>query len=71
MSEKIFYLCDGEVPECKKTHCYKNTDDTPCKLTSDIAHAKNFEKTRVGNYREKENGKTWEDEIFIKQQEER
>ena len=22
--EKVFYLCDGEVENCKKTRCYKN-----------------------------------------------
>ncbi len=39
---KILYLCDGMVPECSKTHCYKNTDEDPCRHTSDINHAVNF-----------------------------
>lgn len=42
MEKKIFYLCDGNVPECKKEHCYKQTDDDPCRHTSNISHAINF-----------------------------
>lgn len=38
------YLCDGNVPECKKTHCYKNTSEEACKHTSDINHAVNFKR---------------------------
>lgn len=41
---KIWYLCDGKKTDCKKKHCYKNTDDDPCKHTRDINHAVNFEK---------------------------
>ena len=44
MAEKVFFLCDGNVPECKKTHCYKQTDDDPCRHTSDISHAINFQR---------------------------
>lgn len=44
MAEKVFYLCDGEVPECRKGHCYKQTDDNPCRHTSDVSHAINFQK---------------------------
>lgn len=40
--KKIFFLCDGEVPECEKTMCFKNTNNNPCRWTSDIKHAKNF-----------------------------
>lgn len=39
--KKILFLCDGNVPECKKTHCYKSGGE--CKCTSDIRHAINFE----------------------------
>ena len=67
MDSKIYFLCDGDMPGCKKTHCYKNTDDTPCKRTTDINHAKNFEKMPHGGYREKEDGKTWEEEIEEKE----
>ena len=67
MGYKVFFLCDGEKEDCKKTCCYKNTDDTPCKRTSDINHAKNFEKMRHGGYREKEDGKTWGEEIEEKE----
>lgn len=67
MDNKIYFLCDGEKEDCKRTYCYKNTDDEPCKRTSDINHAKNFEKMRYGGYREKEDGKTWEEEIKEKE----
>lgn len=49
---KIYYLCDGEVPTCKKACCYK--DGGICDKTTDIAHAINFEpRGKVGNYQEK------------------
>ena len=41
-SQKVFYLCDGEVAGCKKNSCYKNNGC--CEHTSDIMHAKNFHK---------------------------
>ena len=41
-SQKVFYLCDGEVEECKKHSCYKNNGR--CNYTSDIMHARNFHK---------------------------
>ena len=40
--QKIWYLCDGNVPECKKHICYKRVGDSGCKYTSDINHAINF-----------------------------
>lgn len=61
MENKISYLCDGNVPKCKKTYCYRNGQGN-CKRTYDINHAINFEKMRGGYYREKENGKTWLEE---------
>lgn len=45
---KIMYLCDGNVPGCSKTHCYKTTNEPACRHTTDIKHAINF----------KEGGKT-------------
>lgn len=39
---KIFYLCDGKVPECPKTRCYQHGNE--CRHTSNIEHAINFEK---------------------------
>ena len=39
---KIFYLCDGKVPECPKTHCYQHGNE--CRHTTNIEHAVNFEK---------------------------
>mgnify|MGYP004547598279 FL=1 len=40
---KVFYLCDGEVPECTKTHCYKREGEAePCRHTTNVAHAINF-----------------------------
>ncbi|MDO5344415.1 MAG: hypothetical protein Q4E91_01570 [Lachnospiraceae bacterium] len=53
--KKVTYLCDGEKPDCKRTHCYKNTDDGLCRHTSDIDHAINFIKKDSGDktiYRE-------------------
>ncbi len=42
--QKIFYLCDGKVPKCKKDLCYKKGIKNGCRHTSDIKHAVNFEK---------------------------
>lgn len=44
--EGINFLCDGEVPECKKTICYKNegADKNACRHTSHVEHAVNFGK---------------------------
>lgn len=52
---KIFYECDGEIPECRNKYCYKrNTSNTQaCRHTADIKHAKNFYKRRSGNFWEK------------------
>lgn len=36
-TKKIFFICDGDVPECKKTGCYKRGGE--CKWTSDVRHA--------------------------------
>ena len=53
--QKIFFLCDGEVPECKKTMCFKNNKNDPCRWTSDIKHAKNFkDHGEHGTYYEEE-----------------
>ena len=48
MIEKIFYLCDGQVPKCTEMHegkgsarCFRNGG--PCMHTSDPEHAINFE----------------------------
>lgn len=41
--EKVFYLCDGRVPECSKSNCYL-VNNGPCKRTTDIKHAINFVK---------------------------
>lgn len=53
--KRIWYLCDGERPDCSKTYCYKNTDVNPCRHTSNIEHAANFTKKEIGgriSYRE-------------------
>ena len=44
------YLCDGKVPECKKTSCYLNGGY--CWHTSDISHAINFRFMGSGRYSE-------------------
>lgn len=49
--KQIWYLCDGEKTDCKKTHCFKNEEDG-CRHTSDVKHAINFTKkeTPDGEY---------------------
>lgn len=37
---KVFYLCDGAVPECKQRNCYKTGGS--CRHTTDVYHAVNF-----------------------------
>ncbi len=53
----ILYLCDGKVPTCRKTECYKQGRN--CRHTSDVNHALNpephhFEPDEQGNMWEKE-----------------
>ena len=47
--KRVLYLCDGNVPTCKKNTCYKNPkrkgDCPPCTYTKDVTHALNFHKT--------------------------
>ena len=47
--KRVLYLCDGNVPTCKKNTCYKNPkrkgDCPPCTYTKDVAYALNFHKT--------------------------
>lgn len=43
MVEMALFLCNGKKEDCKKTRCYKNIDDDPCRYTSDIRYAVNFE----------------------------
>lgn len=52
---KVFYLCDGNVPNCEKNKCYKNCEEEPCRHTTDISHAVNFSKFhKYGNYYERD-----------------
>lgn len=47
----VLYLCDGEKADCKKKHCYKETDpEDPdcCRYTADVAHAIHFKLNRTG-----------------------
>ena len=55
MEKKVFYLCDGEKEDCKKTKCYQNGGE--CKYTEDIEHAKNFSKEE-----HREESSFWEEE---------
>lgn len=43
---RVFFLCNGEVPCCKKTMCYKNnnTEDEVCRHTINVAYALNFKR---------------------------
>lgn len=52
---RIFYLCNGEVPYCGKHTCYKreNPPDEPCRHTTDVKYALNFQKNGYGGYWEK------------------
>lgn len=53
--EKVIYRCNGKVPYCKKSMCYKNKRlQTPdvCEHTSDIDYAENFVKMPGGGYYE-------------------
>lgn len=54
---RTFYLCNGEVPYCRKNTCYKNKNATEeaCRHTTNAAYALNFEKVGKGiDYLEKE-----------------
>lgn len=44
---RVFYLCNGEVPYCKKYACYKNENAVAdiCRHTTNVAYALNFEKS--------------------------
>lgn len=53
--DKIMFLCDGNVPDCPKTNCYRS--DGFCKHTSDVKHAVNFVRKSTGRYSEI----VWED----------
>lgn len=46
---KIWYLCDGEKKDCKKALCYKKDNEGPCRHTTDIEHALNFQKEKHGS----------------------
>ena len=51
MKEKrIFYLCDGNVENCKKTTCHKTIGRLGCRHTTDINHALNFDKNDFPNH---------------------
>ena len=59
IEQRVFYLCDGEKEDCKRTNCYQNGGE--CKHTEDIEHAKNFSKKE-----DLEESPFWEDEKFGK-----
>lgn len=48
MDIKIWYLCDGEKPDCKKNFCYRKGG--VCRHTRDIQHAINFKQNHCGNF---------------------
>ncbi len=51
--EKIFYICDGKVPECKKKLCFTKGKGHPCRHTTDISHAVNFRQSGRNYYEKK------------------
>lgn len=62
---KVMYLCDGKVSDCKKKTCYINGGG--CRRTSKVEHAINFENIEDRYYREKENGKTFQEECSARE----
>lgn len=54
----VLYLCDGDVPACRKTNCHKRGGD--CQHTTDAAHALNKEPR---NFAPDEMGNLWERDI--------
>lgn len=52
--DRILFLCDGEVPTCRKKNCYRKIDASDsCCHTSDVTHAIHFKLNRTGRiYRE-------------------
>ena len=44
--QKVIYLCDGNVKDCNKKHCYKWGGDGSCRYTSNIENAENFERQK-------------------------
>ena len=38
MKYEYLYVCDGQVPDCKKTHCHYNGTGR-CRHTTDKSHA--------------------------------
>ena len=55
MERRIWYLCDGEKPDCKKTFCYKKGGI--CRHTKDIQHAINFKQNHCGSFMEEQDYK--------------
>lgn len=48
-TDKILFLCDGEVPNCRKRSCYKKAGNSDaCHHTSDVTHALHFRLNRTG-----------------------
>ncbi len=48
-ADKILFLCDGEVPTCRKKNCYKKVNDSvACHHTFDVTHALHFKLNRTG-----------------------
>ena len=51
----ILYLCDGDIPTCRKDECYKRGGE--CRYTTDADHALNPEPR---NLVPDEQGNLWE-----------
>lgn len=50
--DKIFFLCNGENPNCKKRTCYKgeNSLEKTCRHTTNIEYALTFRKEVFGGH---------------------
>ena len=52
LREKVFYICNGEKPDCTKKHCYRKGGEEVCRHTTDIRFAKNFKEWMHREYME-------------------
>lgn len=50
--DKIFFICNGENPNCRKRTCYKreNPPEEPCRHTTNIEYALTFRKEVFGDH---------------------
>lgn len=67
--KKVMYRCNGKVPYCGKSMCYKNKNlggYGNCEHTSDVDYAENFTKAPSGIYYEDDSENTFWTDVFEK-----